>query len=322
MRAVMLRETGGPEVLRIQEVPDPEPAAGEARVRIEAIGLNFIDVYYRNGSYPLDLPTVPGVEAAGTVESLGDGVEDLAVGDRVAFMMLPGAYAELAVVDASRLVPVPAGIDSRTAAACLLQGLTAHYLSRSTFPAGADDTALVLAAAGGVGHLLVQFLGERGTRVLATASTEEKAGLARGDGADEVIMYRETDLAAAVRDLTDGRGVDVVYDGVGADTFDAGLESLRPRGMMVLYGASSGPVPPLDPQRLRAGGSLFLTRPSLGHYAADRQELLERSSELFSGLSNGRLHVRTDREMPLEEVAEAHRYLEAGRTKGKVVLVP
>lgn len=322
MRAVQLSTTGGPEVLRPVDLDVPEPGPGEVRVRVEAAGVNFIDTYHRSGAYDLDLPTVPGVEGAGTVEVVGDGVDGVAVGDRVAWVMQPGAYAERAVVAAERVVPVPAAVDAELAAAVLLQGMTAHYLSHDTYPLGPDDTTLVLAAAGGVGHLLVQLARDRGARVIGTTSTDEKEALVRRDGAHEVVRYREVDLAAAVRGLTGGRGVDVVYDSVGAATFQASLDCLRPRGMLVLYGQSSGPVAPLDPQVLNRKGSLFLTRPSLSHYVADRSELEQRAGDLFGAVAAEGLEVRIDRRLPLDEAAEAHRYVEAGRTRGKVLLMP
>jgi NADPH2:quinone reductase len=321
MRAIQAHQTGGPEVLREEEVPTPQPGPGEARVRIAAAGVNFIDTYHRTGAYPLDIPFALGVEAAGVVDAVGGDVE-LRAGDRVAYALERGSYAEHAVVPADRLVPVPGGIELEQAAAVMLQGMTAHYLSHSTWPLASGDTALVLAAAGGVGHLLVQLAKRRGARVLATTSTEEKADLARRAGADEVILYTRTAIDQEVRRLTGGAGVDVAYDSVGKTTFDQSLASLRPRGMLVLYGQSSGPVGPLDPQVLNQQGSLFLTRPSLVHYAADRGELLQRAEDLFGWMAAGELEVRVDRTWPLAEAAEAHQYLEAGETKGKLLLVP
>lgn len=322
MRAVRIHENGGPEVLRLDDVDVPEPGPGQARVRVEAAGLNFIDVYQREGRYPMDLPVTLGVEAAGVVDAVGDDVDEVGAGDRVAWAMRPGTYAEYAVVDAWLIAPVPDAVDLPVAAAAMLQGTTAHYLVTSTYPLGDDDTALVHAAAGGVGHLLTQLAKARGARVIATASTEEKAELAWGDGADEVIRYTEEDFAEATRRLTDGRGVDVVYDGVGQATFTDGLAVLRPRGMMVLYGGASGPVPPFDPQELNRRGSLFLTRPTLGDYLADRDELLWRTGEVFGAVEAGELDVRIDQRFPLDGTADAHRYLEGRRTKGKVLLVP
>ena len=291
-------------------------------MRVEAAGLNFIDIYHRTGSYPLDTPFTPGREAAGVVDAVGEGVSEVEVGQRVGFGMFPGAYAEEIVVPAGVLVPVPDGVDLKTAAAVLLQGMTAHYLATSTFPLMEGHAALVHAAAGGVGHLLVQIAKLRGATVLGTVSTEEKAELARGYGADHVIRYTETDFEEETMRLTDGAGVDVVYDSVGRDTFHKSLACLRPRGYMVLYGASSGPVEPMDPQILNRGGSLFLTRPSLAHYADDREELLERSGDLFRWMEAGDLDVRIDRTFPLHQAPEAHRYMESRKTKGKVLLVP
>jgi NADPH:quinone reductase len=322
MRAVRVHDNGGPDVLRVDEIDVPEPGPGEVRVRIDAAGLNFIDTYHREGLYPLDLPATLGVDAAGTVDAVGDGVRDVAPGDRVAYAGQRGAYAEYAVVPADAVVPVPDGLDLQAAAAVLLQGMTAHYLSHTTYPLDEGDTCLVYAAAGGVGHLLVQFAKQRGARVLATVSTGEKEDLARQDGADEVIRYRDVDLVTTVRELTDGHGVDVVYDSVGADTFDQSLDCLRPRGYLVLYGQSSGPVDPVDPQTLNQKGSLFLTRPTLAHYTARREELLWRADDLLGGIASGELSHRIDRSFPLDEAAEAHRYIEAGRTRGKVLLVP
>ncbi|HEX2027605.1 MAG TPA: quinone oxidoreductase [Nitriliruptorales bacterium] len=321
MRAVRIHEPGDAGVLRTEQVARPEPGAGQVRVRITAAGVNFIDTYHRRGEYPLDLPTTLGVEGAGVVDAVGPGVDDVHEGDRVAYAMALGSYADAAVVDAWRLVPVPEDVDLRLAAAVLLQGMTAHYLSHSTFALGADHTAVVLAAAGGVGHLLTQIAKLRGARVIATASTA-KLDLAREAGADDVIDYTRDGFSDDVRHLTDGRGADVVYDGVGRTTFDDSLDSLRPRGYLVLYGAAAGPVPPLDPQVLNRKGSLFLTRPSLAHYAADRRELRRRAQQLFRWIRDGDLVVRVDRTWPLDQAAEAHRHLEGRRTTGKVLLVP
>lgn len=323
MRAVVVEQTGGPEVLRIGDIDAPVPGPGEVLVDVAAAGVNFIDVYERTGGYPKELPFVVGSEGAGTVTAVGDGVTDVAVGDRVAWAMVPGTgYTEQAVVPAERVVRVPEGVDSETAAAVMLQGMTAHYLCESTYPARSGETALVHAAAGGVGLLLTQMLAAKGVRVIATTSTEEKAELARGAGADEVVNYTEADVVGEVRRLTDGRGVEVVYDGVGRSTFDASLDCLRPRGMMVLFGASSGPVPPLDPQVLNRKGSLFLTRPTLGHYIATRDELLERAGSVLGQVAEGRLDVRIGGRYPLEQVARAHEDLEGRRTTGKLLVVP
>jgi len=320
MHAIRVSKTGGPEQLEYVEVDRPSPGECEALVRIEAIGVNFIDVYHRTGLYKLELPFTPGSEAAGIVEEVGANVRDLKPGDRIAYAMVPGAYAEYAVAPAWKLVPVPAGIDARTAAAAMLQGMTAHYLSASTFPLKEGHTALVHAAAGGVGGILVQMAKQRGARVFGTASTS-KLDIARGDGADEVIDYTTTDFESEVMRLTNGRGVDVVYDSVGKTTFDKSLDSLALRGMLVLFGQSSGSVPPFDPARLAKKGT-FLTRPSLAHYATTRDELLWRARDLFAALHSGAVKLRIDRELPLRDAAEAHRMLEGRKTAGKVLLIP
>lgn len=323
MRAVVVEQHGGPEVLTVVDRPVPEPGPGEALVRVGAAGVNFIDIYQRSGTYRMDLPFVAGSEGAGTVEAVGAGVDPGLVGQRVGWAMVDGTgYTELAVVPADRLVPVPDEVDDEHAAAVLLQGMTAQYLVETTYPARSGDVALVHAAAGGVGQLLCQMLAAKGVRVIATTSTEAKAELAREAGAADVILYRDADLVAEVRRLVGGRGVDVVYDGVGRDTFDAGLEVLRPRGMMVLFGASSGPVPPFDPQRLNAAGSLFLTRPSLKHYIADRAELEERAGVVLGAVAAGRLRVRIGGRYPLEEAARAQADLGSGSTAGKLLVVP
>jgi NADPH2:quinone reductase len=323
VRAVVVEQHGGPEVLTVVDRPVPEPGPGEALVRVGAAGVNFIDIYQRSGTYRMDLPFVAGSEGAGTVEAVGAGVDPGLVGQRVGWAMVDGTgYTELAVVPADRLVPVPDEVDDEHAAAVLLQGMTAQYLVETTYPARSGDVALVHAAAGGVGQLLCQMLAAKGVRVIATTSTEAKAELAREAGATDVILYRDADLVAEVRRLVGGRGVDVVYDGVGRDTFDAGLEVLRPRGMMVLFGASSGPVPPFDPQRLNAAGSLFLTRPSLKHYIADRAELEERAGVVLGAVAAGRLRVRIGGRYPLEEAARAQADLGSGSTTGKLLVVP
>lgn len=323
MRAVVVNEQGGPEVLTVQERPTPEPGPGQVRVDVQAAGVNFIDIYQRSGVYQMALPFVAGSEGAGTVSAVGEGVSEVAVGDLVTWAMVAGTgYAESTVIAADRLVPVPDGVSAEQAAAVMLQGMTAHYLVESTFPARAGQTALVHAAAGGVGLLLCQMLAAKGVRVIGTTSTPEKAELARGAGASEIVFYRDADVMAEVRALTDGAGVDVVYDGVGQSTFEAGLASLRPRGMMVLFGASSGAVPPVDPQALNAGGSLFLTRPSLAHHVADRGELLERAGAVLAGVAAGTLTVRIGGRYPLAEAARAHADLASGTTTGKLLLVP
>jgi NADPH2:quinone reductase len=322
MKAIRVHEYGGPEVLRYEEAPFPELGSGEARVKIEAAGVNFIDVYHRTGRYPGQLPITPGMEGAGVVDALGPDVAELKPGDRVAYAMHQGSYAEYAVVPAWRLVPIPDSIDTHLAAAVMLQGMTAHYLTYTIYPLQPGDTALVHAAAGGVGLLLVQMAKRRGARVIGTVSTEEKAHLARESGADEIILYTQTDFEAETKRLTNNEGVNVVYDSVGKTTFDKGLDCLKPRGYMVLYGASSGPAPALDPQSLVGKGSLFLTRPTLAHYIADRKELLQRSGDLFEWMAAGQLHVRVDQAYPLADAAEAHRYLEDRKTRGKLLLMP
>ena len=322
MKAIQVHEHGDPDQLRFEDIKNPTPGPGEALVQIEAAGLNFIDTYQRRGWYKINLPFTPGVEAAGRVVAVGAGVDLVAVGDRVAYASSIGSYAEYNTVKATSLVPVPPDVPAELAAAVILQGMTAHYLSHSTYPLEADDTALVHAAAGGVGQLLVQMAKILGARVIGTCSTEEKAEVAREAGADEVILYTEQDFEAETMRLTDGEGVDVVYDGVGKDTFDRSLACLRPRGYMVLYGQASGIVPEFDIQRLNQRGSLFLTRPSLGHYTATREELLWRSGDLFDWIDSGELDVAVDERFALADAAEAHRYIEGRQTMGKVLLVP
>ena len=322
MKAIQIREHGGPERLELQNVDAPKPGDGEALVRVAAAGVNYIDTYHREGLYKVTLPFTPGMEGAGEVLKIGDGVSEVAVGDHVAYAMTPGSYAEQAVVSAAKLVKVPEGVSTDVAAAVMLQGMTAHYLSHSTYPLKEGDACLVHAAAGGVGLLLVQMAKERGARVFGTVSTEEKAELARSAGADEVIRYTEEDFEEAVKDLTDGRGVQVVYDSVGKTTFEKSLNCLEPRGLLALFGQSSGPVGDFDPQVLNAKGSLFLTRPSLGHYVQDRDELLWRAGEVLSWVAEGKLDVRVDSSLPLADAAEAHRKLEGRETAGKVLLVP
>ena len=322
MRSVVVARAGGPEVLELQELPDPAAGPGQVLVDVEAAGVNFIDVYQREGRYPLELPFTAGNEGAGVVRAVGDGVHDVAVGDRVAWAMVNGTgYTSVAAVPADRVVPVPAGVPTEQAAAVLLQGMTAHYLSGTTYPVQAGDDVLVHAAAGGTGLLLTQLVARKGGRVIATVSTDEKEALAREAGAAEVVRYEREDVAERVRELTGGRGVAVVYDGVGASTFDASLAALRPRGMLVLFGASSGPVPPVDPKRLQ-GGSYFLTRPTLVHYSAEREELLLRSGEVFAMVADGTLDVRIGARYALEEAARAHEDLSARRTTGKSLLLP
>jgi len=322
MQAIRIHEYGGAEALQLEEAPTPEPGAGQVRVRLEAIGVNFIDVYHRTGAYQSELPIIPGREGAGVVQTLGAGVDGVREGDRVAFAMTPGTYAEEVVVDAAMLAPVPDGVSSAQAAAVMLQGMTAHYLVTDTFDLREGQTCLVHAAAGGVGHLLVQMAKMRGARVIGTASTAEKIAFATEAGADEMIQYTEVDFLEETMRLTDGQGVDVVYESVGKDTFMRSMRALRPRGYLVLYGQSSGAVESLDPQLLNRHGSLFLTRPSLGHYIADRQELLARAGDLFDWIAAGRLSVRIDKTYHLADAGEAHRYLEGRKTKGKILLLP
>lgn len=318
MRAIVVTEHGGPEVLTPAEIDDPRPGPGEVVIELAAAGVNFRDVYEREGRYPKPLPDVPGGEGAGRIVAVGDGVTDLRVGDLVASASVRGGYAERAVAPAAATVPVPDGVAPDLAAAVLLQGLTAHYLSHSTYEIKPGDTAVVHAAAGGVGLLLTQMIKLRGGRVIATVSTDEKEKLARDAGADEVLRYEG--FAEEVRRRTGG--VPVVYDGVGKATFDDGLACLRPRGLMALYGASSGPVPPVDPQRLNSGGSLYLTRPTLGHYVATREELLGRTRDLFGWIASGALSVHVGGRYPLADARRAHEDLEGRRTTGKLLLIP
>jgi NADPH:quinone reductase len=322
MKAIRVHQYGGVEAMKLEDLPVPEPGAREARVKIEAIGVNFIDVYQRTGLYQQKLPFTLGMEGAGLVDAVGGNAGEVKVGDRVAYSMVPGAYAEYAVVPSARLVPVPKDIDGRTAAAAMLQGKTAHYLTHSTYPLKKGDAALIHAAAGGVGLLLVQIAKRLGATVYGTVSTEEKARLAREAGADEIIRYTEQDFVAEVKRLTDGRGLSVVYDSVGLSTFEKSLDCLRPRGYMVLFGASSGPVPPFNLGTLAAKGSLFVTRPTLAHYALTREELLQRANDLFIWIAAGELKLRIDKTFPLAQAAEAHRQLEARQTMGKVLLIP
>jgi NADPH2:quinone reductase len=321
VKAIRVHATGGPEVLRLEEVPVPVPGAEQIVIRVEAAGVNFVDVYHRKGLYPVSLPFTPGREAAGIVERVGEGVSTCRPGDRVASESLVGGYAECALAAAERVVPLPRDVSSRVGAAVILQGLTAHFLALSTYPLRPGDTCLVHAAAGGVGLLLCQIARRLGARVIGTVSTEEKARLAREAGADEVILYTRDDFQAETRRITGGAGVQVVYDTVGRTTFLKGLDCLAPRGMMVLCGQSSGPVGPFDPQLLNQKGSLFLTRPTLAHHVLTRAELLQRSQELLGWVADGSLAVRIGLELPLAAAAEAHAELEARRTTGKVLLI-
>ena len=320
MRAIVITENGGPEVLRPAERPGPEPGPGEVLIDVAAAGVNFIDVYFRTGAYPIELPYTPGVEAAGTVAAAGDGVREFSVGDRVAWANVQGAYAEKAVVPAKEVVPVPDGVGLEDAAASLLQGMTAHYLTRSTYPVQAGDTVLVHAAAGGMGLLLTQAAKALGARVIATASTPDKEKLAKDAGADVTMGY--DGFADRVRELTGGEGVAAVYDGVGAPTFDGSLASLRRRGTLALYGAAGGAVPPFDPQRLNRAGSVYLARPSLTHFIERREELLERAADVYGWVASGAVKVHVGRRYDLAEAAAAHADLEARRSTGKLLLIP
>ncbi len=320
-QAVIVREAGGAEVLRCEAFVPAEPGDGQARVAVHAAGVNFIDVYFRTGLYPRSLPYVAGLEGSGVVESVGPGVA-LCKGERVAWASVPGSYATHVVAPAAQLVPVPEGVPLDVAAAAMLQGMTAHYLVNGCRTTRRDDVALVHAAAGGVGLLLIQLLVAAGARVIGTCSSEEKEALARAAGAQHVVRYDRGDFAPEVRRLTEGRGCDVVYDSVGQSTFEGSLKSLRPRGLLALYGQSSGPVPPFELGRLNALGSLFVTRPSLGHYTADRAELELRSGAVLGAIAAGRLQVRIGARFALADAAEAHRALEGRRTTGKVMLLP
>jgi NADPH2:quinone reductase len=321
MKAIQVKQTGGPEVMELVDLPVPQPKPNEAVVKIQASGVNFIDVYNREGRYQAPLPFVLGQEAAGVVSAVGAEAKGIAVGDRVAYATVLGSYAEFAAVPADRLVKIPGGVSEREAAAAMLQGMTAHYLAHDTYPLKKSETVLIHAAAGGVGLLLVQMARNLGARIIATVSTEEKAILARAAGADEVILYTQSDFEAETKRLTGGKGVDVVYDSVGKTTFDKGLNLLRPRGMMVLYGGSSGAVAPIDPLALTQKGSIFLTRPSLGHYIITPQELQQRAGAVFGMIREGRLKLRIEHLYPLAEVQQAHRDLEARKTTGKLLLL-
>jgi NADPH2:quinone reductase len=322
MKAIQVLEPGGPEKLQLVETPVPRPGPKEALVRVAASGVNFIDVYFRTGLYKSALPIALGQEGAGTVEEVGAEVTEVAPGDRVAWAMPRGSYAEYAVAPAWQLVKMPDNLDFRTAAAIMLQGMTAHYLTHSTFDLKPGDACLVHAAAGGAGGLIAQMAKIRGAQVFGTVSTEEKAAIARENGVDEAILYTSQEFDAEVRRLTNGRGVDVVYDSVGRTTFEKSLNSLRPRGLLALFGQSSGPVPPFDPNTLNGKGSLFLTRPSLGHHTLTRKELLWRAGDVLAWVASGKLKPRIDRAYPLAEAAEAHRALESRQTAGKLLLIP
>ena len=321
MKAIVVEQFGGPEVLKWKDVADPEPSEGQAVVRLEAIGVNFIDIYHRTGLYPNPLPFIPGSEGAGIVEAVGPGVREVRIGDRVAYAMGVGAYAEKTVVPAWRLVKLPESISSEYGAAIMLQGMTAQYLVRGSYPIQRGDSILIHAAAGGVGLLLVQIAKHLGAFVIGTVSNEEKAQMAKREGADEIILYTKLDFRDEVKRITGGKGVSAVYDSCGQTTFERSLESLRPRGCMVLFGQSSGPVPPFSASLL-SKGSYFLTRPSLGHYTATREELLNRANEVFEWAKSGVLKIQMDSKYPLEQASEAHRRLESRASMGKILLVP
>ena len=322
MKAIRVHTPGGPEVMKLEEVPEPKVGPGQAVVKLEAAGLNYIDVYFRTGTYKAPLPLTPGLEGAGIVTHVGDGVKDLKVGDRVAYTGIPGSYAQMNVCPADRLVKLPDKLSFRDGAASMLQGMTAHYLTRSTYALKSGDTCLVHAAAGGMGLLLTQMGKMFGATVIGTVSTDEKAALAKQAGADHVILYSKQDFVAEVKRITGNRGVDVIYDGVGATTFEKGLTCIRPRGVMALYGAASGPVGPLDLQLLNANGSLFVTRPSLNHHIASREELVQRSGDVLGWIRDGKLKLRVETTFPLDKAGEAHRALEGRKTTGKVLLIP
>jgi NADPH2:quinone reductase len=320
MRAIRIHENGGPEVMRLEKLPAPEPGEGQVRVNVEAAGVNFIDIYQRSGAYKLQLPLTLGLEGAGTVDAIGPGVSGLKAGDRVAWNGVPGSYATQTLVAADKAVKLPEGVSAERGAAIMLQGMTAHYLAHSPYSLQPGDTCLIHAAAGGVGLLLCQIAKLRGARVIGTVSTEEKAALARKAGADEVILYSQQDFEPEVKRLTDGKGCAVVYDSVGKDTFDRSLNCLRPRGVLALFGQSSGAVSPVDPQVLAGKGSLFLTRPTLVHYTLTREEIDWRAQDLFGWIKAGKLDVRIGGRYPLAEVGRAHEDLAARRTTGKLIL--
>ncbi len=322
MQRIRVHQYGGPEAMQVEEVPTPTPGSGQALVKIESVGVNFMDIYVRGGAYKNPLPLTPGNEGAGTVEAVGPNVSEVKVGDRVAWVNVPGSYARYLVAPAAELVPIPQGVSFEQAASAMMQGITAHYLAVSTYPLGPEDTCLIHAAAGGLGQLLCQIAKMRGARVLGTAGSKEKAEIARQSGADEVILYREQDFVAATRQFTNGKGVQVVYDTVGKDTFDGSLDSLARRGMLVLVGQASGAVPPMDPQILNRKGSLYLTRPTIRDYIATRDELLWRAGEVLGWVAQGKLKLRVDRTYPLAEAARAHEALASRETAGTVLLTP
>jgi NADPH2:quinone reductase len=322
MKAIRVHTPGGPDVMKLEDVADPQPKAGEAVVKVDAAGLNYIDVYYRTGTYKAESPFTPGMEAGGTVTAVGPNVSEVKVGDKVAYTGVAGSYAQYAVVPSAKLVVLPSGVTTRQGAATMLQGMTAHYLACSTYPLKPGDTCLVHAAAGGVGLLLTQIAKMRGAKVIGTVSTEDKAKLAREAGADDVINYASQDFEAEVKRITGGKLCQVVYDAVGKTTFDKSLNCLAPRGMMALYGAASGPVGPFDLGLLGAKGSLFITRPSLFAYTATREELMQRAGETLGWVRDGKLKLRMEFEFALKDAAESHRALEGRKTTGKVLLIP
>ncbi|MBI4312588.1 MAG: quinone oxidoreductase [Chloroflexi bacterium] len=321
MKAIQIAQTGGPEVLKYVDVPDPKPGPGQALIEVKAAGVNFMDIYNRSGLYRIQVPMILGGEGAGVVAQVGAGVTDVKVGDRVAWASGGSSYAEKMVNQADRLVPMPAGVSFELAAAAMLQGMTAHYLSHDTYPLKKGDTCIVHAGAGGVGQLLIQMAKMRGATVIATVSTETKAKLAKSLGADHVVLYTQQDFAEETKGITGGKGVEVVYDSVGATTFEKGLDVLKPRGYMVLYGQSSGPVQPVSPFTLQ-GKSLFLTRPGLGHYTATREDLVRRATDVFNWIAQGKLKLQIFGTYPLRNAAEAHRHLENRETTGKLLLTP
>jgi NADPH2:quinone reductase len=322
MKAIQIQQLGGPEQLKLVDIPDPQPGLGEALIEIHAAGVNFIDVYFRIGLYKADLPITPGNEGSGVVKAIGPGVTHVAVGDRVAYAMARGSYAQLAIVPAHLLIPLPDAVSFEQGAAALLQGMTAHYLTASTFPLQPGHSALVHAAAGGAGALVVQMAKKRGAHVIGTAGSPAKLEIAREAGCDSVIDYTTQDFEEETKKLTGGKGLDVIYDSVGASTFLKGLNLLRHRGTMVLFGQSSGPVQPIDPNILNGKGSLFLTRPSLAHYIASDEELKWRAGDVLNGIADGSLKLRIDRTYPLADAAQAHRDLESRKTAGKLLLIP
>jgi len=322
MKAIRVHAPGAADAMKFEDVSEPQPKAGEAVVKVDAAGLNYIDVYQRSGLYKLDMPLTLGLEAGGTVTAVGTGVTEVKVGDKVAYTGVPGAYAQYAAVPAARLVVLPQGVSTKQGAAIMLQGMTAHYLACSTYPLKKGDACLVHAAAGGVGLILCQIARLRGARVIGTVSTDEKAKLAREAGADDTILYTKQDFAAEVKRITGGKGLQVVYDSVGKDTWEGSLNCLAPRGLIALYGQSSGPIGQIDPQILNTKGSLFLTRPSLNAYIATREELQQRAADLFGWVRDGKLKLRMEFEFPLKDAAEAHKALEGRKTTGKVLLIP